>query len=592
MAFVVSSLATEVYEAQATVLVDPRTSTATREQEVLALPEDGTLRAWAVRAEAAILGSRDVAEAALATLSEEERSTLTPRPFWVMSLLGRLKEMIAPGEPLDIEEVRLRAFRKAVSIFNDPNTYILRVRAKASGAELAAKMSNAVVAAYVDVGLRGRRTEIARILTASRTELARVDAEIDATLNAVATLGASAGGSLDPALLSSRLAALYTQIETKRGNLLNRQLDLAAATSMDPLNLGAGLPVLDALRARLFSIEDEIDARTRLGTRLDTLPNEQNETRQALVTAAEQLIEQKREEVAAVSDQLDELEARAAGLEKQAASGLVAQSRLHDLDDRLTEFGARRSTLLARTAQMTAMSDHVQSDAVPIEQAIPPEDPLWPRPKLVAVLAGALGACSVLGVGLWQERRRTDALGIRPAPLPLIGYVPARAESPRDRDAYPEAVDAVRRSLEAMLPSRPRQLLLALAARDEDTDAFAAALVASFERAGVDAALKAARGGGLAARRWPLRPMTRPTMRPSLAVLEAPIATARDALAGVDAVLVVAPANVLADGAMPQVQRLAGESAAADTPGALVVIGASGEPRAAGRPTLIRENET
>ncbi|MEO1344776.1 MAG: hypothetical protein AAFV74_11515 [Pseudomonadota bacterium] len=492
----------KTYEAEAVVVLGARSSTAFQEQEVYALPEDGTTRAWTMRAEVSVATSQKIAEKALATLSEEQLVNLLPSE-WETTTSGRLSDLFdeieAPYNEADEETRRalIRGYKDNIFIGNDPNTFVLRVRAIAAENTLAAHLANAHATAYVQHNLERKHTEIDRILRAIEKELGSIDTSASQTKQLIQDLNKSIPQLIQsgPSIAQAQLTTLIEQVEETRDQLSLAKLDLKLAQNTNPLDLGEDVQRLNEVRTKLYEVETqkrEFQGATSTEVR-SALERRELSLRTILEEGAQEIIATKKIRVASLGQKLETLNVRARELSSLVNEHLVVQAQIDDLLETSRVYSLRRAELENRRAVIEATAEVIAADAEIIEAATPPLFPRSPNSKLLGLTLAVFGASLVVGVSLWRRRRKGGVqfdMGQQPNGFreALIGIVPSAQSDTRStlnmqlQEEYDRSIEAVRDRLIHLVGSADNGcLLVKLHANSSDCVVFLKSLKKSFK---------------------------------------------------------------------------------------------------------------
>lgn len=446
IAFWASGLLPDTYQANASLVVDARSSTALEEQQVLALPSDGTSRAFLTKTESDIVGSLPVIEAAVARLTPEERRVL----------LDPDGEDGADSGPLTREE--LRSYRRLVTVTGEPNTFLVRIIALAPTAELAAKVANNHAAAYFDLDVEHKRGEANRILSLIRTEYDLLEADKASAQRQIVAIQAEGlpSTSTQSGVAATRLAQLYQTIETVRVDMDSRRIAIATAEATGDMTQleDSSRPVSD-LNDLVVRIDRDIAPLTEGSRARSQLVEQRGVISAANVRAAETLLLRKKSELEIVEQHLASLTETAVDLERRIEQGQVLSDQLDRLRDQLRMASDRQAVLAGRRAQIEGQIGVIAPDARIVDPASPPARRRSPQPALASALAFSVVFAGALGVALRSGRGVARA---RNGSLPLLGILPAHPgrsaiaqdqEGPDRREARESMASAIRNRIDA-----------------------------------------------------------------------------------------------------------------------------------------------
>jgi len=410
-------LASPTYTAEAKVILDPRKAQVTTTSEVVANidPSEQILNG-----EVSVMTSNLLLERVRAELPDAVIARLDPglqpvgRAEGLMILLmewisatfdldpGRLGATAPPVDTEMREMLLLREIREKLRIYNEPDSYVITIRADAPEADLARILANTVAETYIRAQLDTRQESVEMATRWLEDRLETLRQEVEQAEAAVADFQASSlvrnGGTLDNA--SQQLSRLNNEMIEAQSRTLNARAklgELAAIT--EDRGLLAGVPLVDtvtmeALRAtaldlrsqdavfaRNFGPEQERrrDLRDRLNEVETAMENEVGNALVSLVSAAE--IARANED--SLRRNIAELESRVMAM-SQSGLGLRQLER---------EAGAARiafEALLNRLTEARTQQQMQQPDAKLIARAVTPDIPTTPRPKLMAAFAAAV----------------------------------------------------------------------------------------------------------------------------------------------------------------------------------------------------------
>lgn len=394
----------ERYRVEASLVIDARNSSIVDEQDVLALPEDGTLRAWLVRSEGEVVASTPVVRQAVRKLDADERAFL-------LDPESRQEMAIQETAPVDapLTSVELKEYHRLVKISNDPNTFLIRIQATAPTAELAAKVANNHAAAYLELNVARKRAEADRILDAIRTELEQIDREMADNRDALGSLlkGGYASTTNPASVTAARLTQLYSQFAEAEQEVASDRLsiEIAEATGNFVALAGLGSPLAE-LRQRELDINQKIAAHSSPREQTTRFGFEQEHAIIAAALEAERtsLLSRKRAELEIKIRKAEALAAEVKRLEAEVSEGKLIARQLDSLNEDARELTLRKAALLAQRVQLITKRNLISPDGTLVQPALAPSEAYWPQPTLAAGLGGTLGAGLALAVALSTAR--------------------------------------------------------------------------------------------------------------------------------------------------------------------------------------------
>ncbi len=322
---------------------------------------------------------------------------------------------------------------------------VLQIRYKAGDPNQAALIANAFLASSIDASIAMKAAsgdQTARWFEPQLDDLrkdlqkARVDLEsFQSRTNVVApTMGSDTE--------SATLAAITQDLSNNRAFLaaLQSRLDSGSTDlANDPSD--PDLQFINTLKVRIASSESEIEtAKNSLGPnnpKMVAASSNLASLRKQLAEATEKSKQHLKEKIASVQSQLASVDVSQAQAQKALIAAQAQRDRLADLQRdvafKLDELNGRERA----TAQARLQSKLTFADIAPLDKAVPPISPAFPKPIIVmpAAIAGGLA----LGIILALIAEATDRRVRFPADFrvatsaPILGVIQASRAGRRTR---------------------------------------------------------------------------------------------------------------------------------------------------------------
>ena len=310
--------------------------------------------------------------------------------------------------------------------------------------QLAARVPNAIAAAYLTQQQSLKRGAKPEQLDALRDELAGIKAKLEAAEAAVsrAQAGADVFDGRDGTLATQELSELVTElsrIRSQRARLEARAAAIQRAINRGELDSAPGIsqsPLIQRLRERLATLDGQI---AELGTtllaghpRIRSLRSQRRNLNRQIRREARSILRELQQDTSIASQ-------RERSLRKDIEAAKGESSRVRDeqvkLDALQREVDAQRqlyNTYLLRfsEAESRAAREFVPADAVVFSEARVPATPYFP--KTVPVLGGTFVGSLLLTAMI------VLATGLAAAPVPRETPVPSRSPARRAEAAVAE----------------------------------------------------------------------------------------------------------------------------------------------------------
>lgn len=482
------SLITPTYNAYSKIMLDTRKAQIITNNELIS---DLDPTEQVVNGELAVLRSNLMMEEVIAALDPATLDLIDPA-LQPKSLTSRIKGTIkgvlsfgsAPPPPVSAEtaaaqrtERLVNALRKRLSIYNEPSSYVMVIKAESQHPAVAMTLANALATSYIAVQLDTRRDVVGQATEWLEDRLSTLRAEVEAAEAAVSDFQAQSlimdGGTLDNA--SQQLANLNGQLIDARGARVEAEARLAQLqTVIDTQGMEAGAQIVDtpaiqSLRVQALDLrqKDAVWART-----YDENQERRVEIRRELadIAAAMQIevgnvlaIRQAELDIARIRE--DSLTQSISGLEGRVMQ--ISQNRL-GLRQLEREAAAARITyesLLTRITEARTQRQLQQPDVKMVERAVMPKSPSAPKTKMLAFLGAVIGGTLMVGWVFFNEMTavtfRTQRELEAETGLPVLSALPL--DRWRDTRA---ALAEIRRDPYGRYAERVRQLRTALLMRN------------------------------------------------------------------------------------------------------------------------------
>lgn len=410
-------MAAPTYTAEAKVILDPQKAQVSTSSDIVANidPNEQVLNG-----EVAVLTSNLLLQRVRAALPDDVIAALDPAQqpasvvqrfkTWVQDHAVMLFNLdpsqfaepeVAPDAELR-ETLLLREIRDSLRVYNEPDSYVVTIRADTAAPDVARILANTVADTYIGAQLDARQEsiELATRWLEDRLDVLRL--EVEQAEAAVAGFQAASlvqnGGTLDNA--SQQLSELNNALIQARGVTLATRAKLNELTAItDAQGLLAGAPLVDSitmeslrataldLRGRDAVLARSFDADNQRRVDLRESLNEvesgmETEVRNALVSLASAA------EIAKASER--SLRQNIADLEQKVVAMSQSGLGLRQLEREASAARIAFEALLTRLTEARTQQQMQQPDAKLIAQAVTPDIPTTPRPKLMAAFAAAV----------------------------------------------------------------------------------------------------------------------------------------------------------------------------------------------------------
>ncbi|MEP9401775.1 GumC family protein [Sphingomonas silueang] len=433
---------TPTYQGMAKIQIDPSRNPLTRNQS----EANAQLASEAIETEVTNLGSMDLVRNVVRRLDLVNHPQF--RGVWQ-------KRAEVNGPISDAEKVDLVAgvVRGGISVSRDKLTYILMVRYSSTDPQLAAKVANAIAAAYLDSKVGSRIGTAERQSKWFESRMAELVAEVRAADERVAQYQAQAGivrgasnnsGTITDQQvgpLSMQLAGAESIAAEARSKQTSAQQQVARGALDTVSDVRNSATIQDLRRQRAILLQASAEMENRYGNRHP----EYLKVRDQLKGIDQQITEESRRVVGSLRADADAAEARAASLrrsmqaleDRQAANArasVIAASLQRDADSKHAAYD--RLSQLALESRQAAQNSIAQAQI--IEAAQTPRNPSWPnKPLLFAVsfLVGlAIGIATITTQELLVSGLRTVEEVEEKLGVPLLAAIPNVRKNTRPAD--------------------------------------------------------------------------------------------------------------------------------------------------------------
>jgi succinoglycan biosynthesis transport protein ExoP len=452
-----------IYKTSALVIVDPwQQSMLDADRSVPSQPAD----AARVESEVEILRSPSVLLAALRKLELAQDAEFAPRPGWGARLASLVGIKPPPLTPEQAAKLTLKKLGSSVAVTRRGATYVIEIAARSKDPDKAARIANALAAAYIDAQIRAKidfaasvRQRLAMQLESARETLRELDRKLDSFLDDRIV-------QIEPPELRAELSEIRAAIREQEANrvrydaLAGRARELARKRDWEALIAELNSERMVRLHAQYTAIRRGLGAGQKddTPTRLAQIDQQLDKEAQAVIgrIAAEASAAQQRE--AELHTRLSQRLANA-----DAPAELVRHFREVESDAAALRLVVDKLTTNSTTA--TAEIDLQLPDSRVVSAALSPATPAYPDKPLILGLAGALSLILGLAAGILRDHvsggiadeDELERLSNVPV-LSALPTIPARADRPGENpatevlnhpnDAYAEAVRRLRLGLD------------------------------------------------------------------------------------------------------------------------------------------------
>ncbi|BCP51582.1 chain-length determining protein [Kaistia sp. 32K] len=504
LAAIVLDQLTPVYKASALVIVDPwQRSMLNSEPGGATRPADDAR----VDSEVEILRSPSVLLAAQTRLGLPADPEFAPLDGWLARARAWLGIRSPAPSEAEITQLTLKRLEAATSIARRGETYVIEVTARSKDADKAARIANAIAAAYIDGQIQAKvavaasvQQRLAQQLEATRATLREHERKLDSFLDD------SLGEIQDPELraeLGEIRAAIQEQASTRKryDALAGRAREKARKREWDAL-------IAELNSDRLVRLNVEHAAlRRQFGANAGSNPEAMTKLAQLdrqLDKEAQAVIDRIAAEAGMARDSETELRGRLG--RRLAGNDVPADIVLH-FREAESDAAALRQVVDKLAANSTAAAAEIElqlPDSRIVSAALAPSAPAFPDKPLVLALAGMGALLAGIGAAMlrdgfaggFSDESELEAFSGVPV-LATLPRIEARPDRPGEKPAtetlehpnslYSEAIRRLRLGLDlapAPREGRARVILTVAATAGEGATSTAIALAASLALSG------------------------------------------------------------------------------------------------------------
>lgn len=471
-------IARPVYTATALVLVDPG-------QKSLIFSDDTSQSASTENAR--VESEVEILRAPTIALAVVEKNQLVSDPEFgpqlglgdkIRQALGFRAGRSESGQKL-VQRV-LTKFQNATTIRRRGLTYIIAVSVDSESPDRAAKLANALTAAYIEAQIDSKiasrlsaRDKLQEQITSVQQALTESETAIDSYIERNLDRLQSAGGSAALADLRRQLQdidsqRLATEVRTREVRAAYDRRDWADVTArLGGDALAAFQAQRDQLERRLGGAAAGSSEEVNLRSALAALDAQQS---QAVDTALDQL------DVKAGSLRESLFDTREKLRQTLMSSDLPPEvlTEIYQLQQEATIARGQYQALLSRLREVETQAAVQMADSRVVSPALPPASMSFPRKKLILslALAAGLGLGTIIAFlnefylgGIVSESQLREVLRLRVATaIPLVALKPDTEKSIADNviaaplSGYSEAIRRLRASIELELRKHPPAL--------------------------------------------------------------------------------------------------------------------------------------
>ena len=464
---------TPIYKASALVIVDPwQRSMLDNDRAGASRPTD----AARVESEVEILRSPSVLLAVVEKLDLTQDAEFAPKPGWSARLAGIFGIQAPPLSPEQAKRLTLKRLGAAVAIMRRGSTYVIEIAARSKDPDKAARIANALAAAYIDAQIRAKvefaanvQQRLAQQLESARAALREMDRKLDSFLDDSIV-------QIENPELRAELGEIRTAIKEQEANrlrydaLAGRSRERARKRQWEALIAELNSDRMVRLNAQVAAIRQEA-APAHTGDSAETMERLAQLDRQ-IDKEAQAVIARIAAEARAAEQNEAELRTRLS--QRLAGADVPPEIVMHfrEVEGDVAALRLVVDKLTTNSTAATAEIDLQLPDSRIVSAALSPSAPAFPDAPLIAALAMVLSV--VLGVAAAILRDRLSG-GFADdgdleafADVPVLAALPAiaaRGDRPGERPAaevlehpnaaYAEAIRRLRLGLD-LAPAAPR----------------------------------------------------------------------------------------------------------------------------------------
>ncbi|WP_244635922.1 GumC family protein [Chthonobacter albigriseus] len=504
LAVLYSLVTPPLYSATAQLLVDPRDRQIVNNAlNPSMIASDGGITQ--VESQVSVLQSSGVLLRAIqeTRLTEDEEfngtSLIGEMTSLVAGMLGRQESV---PNLTSVEVKTLANLRRRLAVKRADKVFVIEVTTTAKSPDKAARIANAITAAYLaDQGEARSRAarEASEALTARLEDQRRA---VEAAENAVETYRSEnnlvmASGQLvserQLADVNEQLSAAQNRVATLKAQIDQIEQQAAAGTASGATSEAMQSAVVAKLREQESTLaQREADLSSRLGPRhpsLIAVRTQLEQVRRSVTGELERVALSARADYDRAVANEQQLAAKLESLKQQSLAVDQTSVRLRELQRDLDAVKSVYSAFLVRAQEAREQANVNSTNVRVIGEALPPNQKSWPRLSLL--LVGAIGAGVGIGAGLafLREFGSPSLLSIGQAEAiaqaPVLGVLPkVRSERARRSASADNAAGLVLARIGDRASGAPstdtlRTILLTSGRRDEPQRHQVAAQIAS-----------------------------------------------------------------------------------------------------------------
>ncbi|WP_225703058.1 polysaccharide biosynthesis tyrosine autokinase [Bradyrhizobium cenepequi] len=518
-------LATTLYTATSTVLVDPRRAAAVETNSQTALSNYGTDDAT-IESQALLIQSVAILDRVVRRLKLTEDPEFIPTP----GLLDPIKRLFAASAPKGAanpqDAARARSIdilQKRLKVARQGTTFLVDINVSSESPSKAALIANALADAYFDDQVRAKNDATRIAANWLNGQINDLKARVVTSEKAVEdfrsanNLTVSQGVTVnDQQITELNNKLIAARVQTAEARAKYDQVQQTAKSGGDPGGINAAISsdMITKLRTQYADIaKNEADLSSKYGARHPLVTNvraQLKDTQRLINEEIKRILESTKHDYDVALSRENSLSQSLEQLQNVSNTSGQAQVRLHELQREAEANRTLYESYLARSKETTSQESLELPDSRVVTKASVPIRPSWPKSMLILGLAGMLGlglgtvlafgadyldgriktleqAESVSGVpalaavpligtrelaGLARRRGRRELENHDPKTIKLL---PAALQPPLIRYAidepatfFAEAIRSVRLALQRTMRMQPVRVVLVTSALDSE----------------------------------------------------------------------------------------------------------------------------
>ncbi|WP_181407994.1 GumC family protein [Pararhizobium mangrovi] len=389
------ALTPPIYTANASILVDPRSSKATNFDGVL--PGFGADSAQ-IASQVSVIGSRDLLKKVFDAQGLADAPEYTDR-----GLKAKIESLYSQPEPVS-KAAAFQNFRDHVTVNREGLTYVIDVSVSSLVPERAAAVANAIVARYkasLESEQQTANSEVTRFLDTKikglQGNVADADRKVQDFKDKHDLYDPDSGGTLQ-----SRIDQLTTRLGNARdrADQASDRYQQALDAGHSPEDLGKLADILDSptaqtLRQQYNSASTALaNARSNYGDRhprVRRLRAQLSKVEGLASQEAERITRKLKADRDLAATNVDKLKAQLSELRAQTDTANLDRVKLRELQRNADASRSVLDDFLQRSQQTSQLKGMQLSQVRVIESAAPPVSPTWPKTGLILPVSGVLG---------------------------------------------------------------------------------------------------------------------------------------------------------------------------------------------------------